>query len=270
MIGAAHSTARLSFGLALPALLWVCLAQQAGFAEQHPRVGATHPEQCRACHPRHWREWQDSFHARSLVSQGFLKGFRTFIEEEARVLDRQTAMICLDCHAPLLQQAEDARVVGIARQILDGRTGELAAFGVTCAACHRKDGAFAGPIEDPVPNPFHRSVHTAAQADAGACRDCHSWRAASVPCSLVFDSWAGSKAAAAGRSCQTCHMPPDRGPAAVGGPDRTIHSHRFPGGRSPSLLEEAIDLSLDGHFRDGELTVAVSLENLAGHHVPDG
>lgn len=274
MTGAAKTRARPLFGCLITAALCFCFA--VGPVSTEPvrpladDVLTSRTEDCRSCHPRQWREWRESFHARSLRTQGFVKNFKDYIEQMDHGWNRQNAMACFDCHAPLLKQAEDAVVVNVAQQILEGRTRDLEAFGVNCAACHRTDGAFAGPIENPVPNPFHESVHTKASEDARACQHCHTWRPPSIPCSLVFDSWTGSEAAAAGRSCQTCHMPAERAPAAIGGPERTVHAHRFGGGRSPELLKKAVALSLASHFESKQLRVVASLENLAGHHVPDG
>jgi hypothetical protein len=60
------------------------------------------------------------------------------------------------------------------------------------------------------------------------------------------------------------------GIAAAGGPQRKIHNHVFPGGRSAVMLQQAVALRLKAAFREEHLEVTATVRNLAPHRVPDG
>jgi hypothetical protein len=111
-------------------------------------------------------------------------------------------------------------------------------------------------------------MFSASYKDAGFCSSCHTW--SSIPCSDVYSDWKNSRAAKGGATCQACHMPERVGFAAAGGPQRTIHSHVFPGGRSAAMLQQAVKLAMKAAFRQDRLEVLVTVRNLTPHRVPDG
>ncbi|HEX2228621.1 MAG TPA: hypothetical protein VHM64_15910, partial [Candidatus Binatia bacterium] len=82
--------------------------------------------------------------------------------------------------------------------------------------------------------------------------------------------WKKSRAAKQGATCQACHMAEQAGTAATGAPQRRIHSHLFPGGRSAAMLQQAVRLGLKAAFREDRLEVVVMVRNLTPHRVPDG
>ena len=228
---------------------------------------------CAECHPDHYRDWTTSFHARSLTTEGFRKGFARFVasmEEQGR-RGRDVPMACFGCHAPLLKEASDQVVKEVATLVLAGPVEELEGLEVGCAACHRGEGGLLrGPIDDPVPNPFHGSASSRVFESAQACTGCHAWIPPAVPCSTVYADWERSRAASEGRTCQSCHMAERGDAAASGGPRRTTHAHTFPGGRSADLLRRSVELALDAAFVEDGLGVTVSIRNLAAHRIPDG
>jgi hypothetical protein len=65
-------------------------------------------------------------------------------------------------------------------------------------------------------------------------------------------------------------MPERSGVAAAGGPQRKLHGHLFPGGRSPAMLKKAATLRLKAAFREDRLEVIATVRNLVPHRVPDG
>jgi hypothetical protein len=190
------------------------------------------PESCTACHDRQVEAWRASSHAKAAATEGFLASLRRYGAPAPVVADR-----CLGCHVPAAEGPTE-----VAGRLLAGRP----AAGVTCVACHG-----GSPTAHPV-----RFLPGAAAAPAEACAGCHRWEPPAVACSTVYDGWRASPAAAAGVSCQQCHM-------ASG-------SHRFEGSRSPAMLRRAATVRMAADA-EGDLPIAVvEVRNLAGHRVPDG
>lgn len=229
--------------------------------------------QCSSCHPQHYREWQRSFHARSLTSDDFVRTFSQYLEsigEQARE-DPLSSMACLSCHAPLLKHARPEIVRQVGDSVLARETEKLAGFEVGCIACHvAENRVFSGPIEKPQDNPFHVSKFSPSHKEASFCADCHAWTSSKIFCSNVYTDWKISGAAKRGATCQSCHMAASSGSAAAGGPQRKIHDHAFPGGRSAAMLQKAVALGLKANFRKDRLDVTATIRNLTPHRVPDG
>lgn len=237
------------------------------------RNGPLPASQCGACHAQHFEEWSRSFHARSLTSDNFIRTFSQYLEslEKQAREDPQSSMACLTCHAPLLKNAEPQIVRQISNFIMAKETRKLDGFEVGCVACHL-DGSrvFSGPIGNPQENAFHASKYSRSYKEASFCAACHTWNLSTVPCSDVYSDWKTSRSAKRGATCQSCHMAEASGIAASGGPQRKIHSHVFPGGRSAAMLQKAVVLRLKGAFRKDRLEVTATVHNLTPHRVPDG
>lgn len=221
--------------LALAALLAVAPALRAA-VPAGPRPAAVpdprDPERCVACHEGQVEAWRASSHARAAATDGFLASLRRYGAPAAVVAGR-----CLGCHVPAARDP-----TAVAGRLLAGQP----APGVTCIACHGGD-----PTTHPV-----RLPAGAETAPAETCAGCHRWQPPAVACSTVYDGWRASPAAAAGVTCQACHMP--------GG------SHRFDGSRSPAMLRRAATVRVTAGA-DGSGPVAiVEVRNLAGHRLPDG
>lgn len=229
--------------------------------------------QCGSCHPQHYDQWRRSFHARSLTSNDFIRTFSQYLQsigEQARE-DPQSSMACLSCHAPLLKTAEPQVIRQLTASVMAKDTTRLDGFEVGCVACHL-DGSrlFSGPIRNPQDNPFHLSKFSPSYKEASFCADCHIWTSSKIPCSNVYTDWKTSRAAKQGATCQSCHMAETGENAATGGPQRKIHDHVFPGGRSAAMLQKAVVLGLKADFRKDRLEVTATIRNLTPHRVPDG
>jgi hypothetical protein len=244
-------------------------AEQAAGFHNSPLPAA----QCGSCHQQHYHQWRRSSHARSLTSGDFVRTFSQYLQsigEQARE-DRQSAMACLSCHAPLLKYAGPGIVGQVADSVLARETEKLAGFEVDCVACHvAANRVFAGPIEKPQENPFHLSKFSPSYKEASFCADCHTWTPSKIPCSNVYTDWKISRAAKHGTTCQSCHMAETSGSAAAGGPERKIHDHGFPGAGSAAMLQKAVVLGLKAAFRKNRLEVTATIRNLTPHRVPDG
>ncbi len=195
------------------------------------------PGTCGLCHPRQHAEWQDSLHARAL-GPGLLG--------QLAALHRAEAADCLRCHAPRAEQQDI---------ILAAPRASRGSGGVGCAGCHVRAHRRYGP------RPKAITPHGAVTAlplfrDSGFCAPCHQFppgvgELAGKPLENTHAEWAGSRHAAAGRTCQHCHMP--------GG------SHRFRGIHDPQTTRQALDLSVE-RSADGVRVRACNVG--AGHALP--
>ncbi len=169
------------------------------------------PRSCAQCHEEKYAEWRSSLHAKAL-SPGLVG--------QLIGADAQDPGSCLRCHAPLAEQGQafrDALDKGLGHD----RTAQgLAAAGNSCAGCHLRGNRRYGPPKADSqetgqgdPEAPHGGVYRSADfADSAFCKSCHqfppSWGAVNgKPLENTYNEWKASPQAAAGVSCQSCHMP---------------------------------------------------------------
>ncbi len=254
------------------------------------------PETCGSCHPTQYQQWRTSMHAYAMTDPVFIAMNDSGQVATAGKLDQ----FCVKCHTPL------GSLLGLTPPGF--KAEELPPVfrrGVSCEVCHNikkvnefrngevefapLEGRF-GPIEDPIPNSFHKSSYAAHFTNADLCGACHNVvNAVGVTVEATHEEFLRSPAKAEGRTCQDCHMPASRGPAAVGGPERTIHEHYFVGvdvalvdfpGRDvqrakvEELLRSAAALSVTApsEVQPGSvLPLSVEITSLTdGHRLPTG
>lgn len=196
---------------------------------------------CATCHAAQAAAWSTSRHASAMGPGVTGQG----LDPSA------TAAACGACHAPLAEQATDAA---------------LAAEGVSCAGCHVRAGTFTGPppAEGTIAaeTPTHAElVFRTEYADPAFCTSCHDFSAtAAAPSGKrlqeTTEEWRRTPAAAAGQTCQTCHMP--------GG------EHRWKGIHDADLVKTAftakVKFMTDGGLIVGKLTVQAT--DAVGHRLP--
>lgn len=248
---------------------------------------------CGACHTEIYEEWKLSTHAQAW------RGDAQFLAELEKSEKQGVAWLCMNCHTPLenqlprlvagLQDGRLDRPIFVDNPAFDPKLQEDA---ITCATCHVKDGVVLGPWGDT------EAPHPVAKAESllgpEVCTQCHQAQARFDALSLVcvFDTGAehaASPAAAAGKSCQSCHMPEVERPLWVGGGvPRKTRRHWFGGSLIPKQpgLTEAL-AALRAHYPPGlavmvdpapaqvapgaELSFEVAVENReAGHMLPTG
>lgn len=217
--------------------------------EAQPPVGLD-PTGCGGCHRRVHRDWQSSAHATSWTDPHF----------QASWAEQRLAW-CVHCHAPL---AEPGGPPG-AQLGENVDLGDAADQGVSCAACHLRDGEVL--TADP-PGWLARRAHAARQedglADGTLCAGCHdfefqrhtpaapmSW--SDTPAQDTADEWRSSWAAARDVGCSDCHQRRGR--------------HRFPGGHDAALLRDTIDVAMAWR---GDTLAATLTARGAAHAVPTG
>lgn len=175
---------------------------------------------------------------------------------------------CLTCHLPAQRQHATvwAHDGGAMDTLIEGPNpafdATLATEGVTCAACHVRDGHVVGAsAHSTAPHPGRQSPQLAG---AEACAGCHqmAWAGADKPLYDTVGEWQRSAWAEAGITCVDCHMRRDSdGPVT--------HDVRQPPERAISVL---VDLPADPVVRGGdEVPVRITLQNTgAGHAFPTG
>ena len=226
--------------------------------------------ECQNCHPNHYDEWSASQHAYAQMSP-------IFNSMQGEILKRTNGTLgdfCIRCHTPIGMQTGEPLFVSNLERSAPSREG------VTCAVCHRvrvaygkvsgrmalAEGMLGEPVSGPTgnagllaalsaPETFARrsdgdetlGIHTdviefstiSTSAFCGSCHDVTS--PAGVRLEEAFSEYRHSPAAAAGTTCQDCHMGREPGivsgyrkaPAAiVGGQPTRIRKrtdHRFVG-----------------------------------------
>lgn len=250
------------------------------------------PQSCATCHPMHVEEWQSSMHAYAMTDPIFFR-----LHDIGKERNPELGNYCFQCHSP------GGVLTG---EILDGVVPEVlsapARAGVSCEVCHtvsdarRGEGVHAlhldstmrGPIEDPVFTSAHKSVFSRSISKSQSCAACHDLNSVSgFLAERTNTEWDESPYQAMGVECQDCHMPSRIGVAALGGPEREVHSHRFIGLDVPltdfpdadkthelvaELMRNAISLSVEPVFRapnNHVLNVHI-VNDKTGHSVPSG
>lgn len=246
--------------------------------------------ECESCHSRVHAEWSKSFHARSIVnSVGSLRAFVNALENERKVpVDKTQMLKCLDCHAPIVNDASEKavqQIVGLIKTAADEKDeakkraarDRLSALSVNCTGCHTvkatadplnpgQAGVFYGVKEGKAPHPV--KVSPVMQSSV-FCSQCHAlWYAKDgeyLYCTTIFESHQNAYRGMGGtQSCQDCHM--------------KAKGHTFPGAHDQNLVKEGLGLEMQtigyrqlaGKAFVPQVVVTVDVENRAGHRIPDG
>lgn len=214
---------------------------------------------CNACHYEAHDAWSESPHATGSASPEFVEA-----------VARAGTPACTACHLPLAVQHADNVVYeeGDPERPHSKPNPDwdatLGTEGVTCAACHVRDGQIvAAAPNDRAPHPVAWSPELQS---SDLCASCHqlSWPGADLPLYDTYGEWERSPQARAGIQCQDCHM-------ASGADERLGHDHRSAAdpARAVSVLLDVdrVDLSRGG----SGLELALKLQNTgAGHAFPTG
>lgn len=245
---------------------------------------------CQTCHTKIHEEWSKSFHGRSIVqSLGSLRTYIDALEKERKVPTDKTQMLkCLDCHAPMVNNASEnvvQEIVGLVKTAVDDPSEakkkaareKLSKLSVNCLGCHSTKGT-GNPLSAPAVNVVYgskpanapHSVQPSAVMQSSVfCSQCHAlWYAKDgeyLYCTTIFESHQNAYRGMGGtQSCQDCHM-------KNGG-------HNFAGAHDQALVKEGLSLGLEtvgyrhltGSAYAPRALVTVDVGNNAGHRIPDG
>lgn len=241
-------------------------------------------KECGGCHQDIFEEWRTTMHSKAWTDPYFQTDWRF----------DGSPQVCKNCHIPLDRQQEH-RVTGFRdaakwHPILEPNPGfdaQLQHEGVTCAACHLREGRLAGPRGDAgAPHPVSRF------ADPNAvCVRCHvvgnnRWDTfyRFPPCGTVMEiehTRAGRTLPrsgetvvqdVAGLGCVQCHMPLVERRTATDGPLRTTRRHLWRGGHDPAMVRSALRAEItEAPVGDGAPRIELVVENIGtDHFLPTG
>jgi hypothetical protein len=233
-------------------------------------------ESCGTCHREIYEEWKSSIHA-SAYRDPF---FQAYWKKDRNV------WVCLNCHTPLENQQPTlikdiprGRVEKAVQEPNPRYDPEYQLEGVTCAACHVRDGVILGPFDDsvaPHPTQFDPYFRTAQ-----VCYRCHNVVSGPVqfyrvgPCGTYAEYEGKYFMQERGYICQSCHMPEVDRPVADGGPIRRGRRHLWRGGHDPDMIKRAVAIQVKADPptpKPGDrVRFTLTLINAgAGHKIPTG
>ncbi len=257
---------------------------------------------CAQCHEQIYKEWQDSWHAKAIVSS--LKGMRNFltvgvIQEWNGKVNKTEVLKCLDCHAPAVNFASEKLAKEIGSLIVSAfeekdkpagkrAKSQLAKLNVGCLSCHNikinsvAPGLRGVPKTNMVYGPTgaksdgHKTIRTDDLSRSAFCMQCHgiykSPDGESIQCNTLSGSYQNTYMNLGGaKTCQECHMK---------------KGHMFPGGHDLDTVKQGIGFNVEiAKYRHlpGKIkgvknpknwvpsaVINAFIENKTGHRVPDG
>lgn len=250
-------------------------------------------KECANCHQEFFDEWATTIHSQAWTDPYFQVDFEFDGSQQ----------ICLNCHIPLDRQQENL-VLGfrdkdkwdpilVPNQDFDPG---LQKEGVTCAACHLREGKIIGPFgSDSAPHPGEK-IKDSNQI----CVSCHvvggeRWDTffKFPPCGTVAEIQTTRDDRSAGESlvpesgssgeivvpdtpslgCVGCHMPLVKRPLVEDGEVRTVRRHLWRGGHDPEMVKSglAIDLQEETPPEPGKRRFALTITNVGtAHYLPTG
>lgn len=261
-------------------------------------LATLHAAECATCHREFHDEWRTTIHSQAWTDPYFQTDWRFDGSQQ----------ICRNCHTPLDRQQPD-RVLGFRDKdkwdpVLapnpDFDAG-LQHEGVTCAACHVRNGSIVGMLGT------GDAPHLVQQLDDPneVCVRCHvvegdRWDTffRFPPCGTVAEIQSSAGGAletavlgptgpdhtqggtgeirlpdTASLGCVQCHMPLVERPLVEGGPVRPVRQHLWRGGHDPEMVKSG----LQAEFREvagkspGPRVFALTLTNIgAAHYLPTG
>ena len=237
-------------------------------------------KECAACHQAFYKEWATTIHSQAWTDPYFQTDWQFEGSEQ----------ICKNCHIPLDRQQEHT-VLGFRDTekwdpILEPNPDfdpVLQHEGVTCAACHLRDGKILGPYgSNTAPHPVEKLANSNE-----VCARCHvvggeRWDTffRFPPCGTVAEieasrtispgakldarsapegrgpGMARVKTGQAGRTgeaviadtaslgCVECHMPLVERPLVADGKVRVTRRHLWRGGHDPEMVKRALKIEL--------------------------
>lgn len=231
---------------------------------------------CGTCHREIYEEWKTSIHAHAYKDPFF----QAYWKRDNNV------WVCLNCHTPLENQ-QPTLIQDIPRGRVDKAVqvsnpqydADYQAEGVTCAACHVRDGVILGPYDDsvaPHPTRFDPAFRTTK-----ICYRCHNVISGPFqfynggPCGTYQEYEGKYFMKERGLICQSCHMPEVTRPVADNGPIRSGRRHLWRGGHDPEMIKRAVAVQVGATPavpQPGQpLKLTLTLINAgAGHKIPTG
>ncbi len=264
-------------------------------------------KECQECHYQHYTEWNKSMHAYSIKDPIFFTGWNKAKHDFPQTGER----FCIQCHSPAaFVVGYDLTEYNSLQDLIENDVPDAVLDGVGCDICHTttslsqtihaQDNIAAnaefnlnpgesvkyGSIENPKPNPFHKSEYSPIFKRSELCLPCHDLTIRGVEAEITFTEWnrIPGLSMSGALSCQDCHMPQKA--------DGT-HDHSFVGvdidlsypiGQSPlhnavqQMLNSAATIKFgyygqelqDSIKNNDSLVVPISVTSLTAHGLPSG
>jgi len=240
-------------------------------------------KECGGCHADFYAEWRTTIHSQAWTDPYFQADW-TFDNSQH---------VCRNCHTPLDRQ-QPHTILGFRDKdkwdpVLEPNPAfdpELQHEGVTCAACHLREGKIVGVLGDTnAPHPV-KLLEDPNQI----CIRCHvvegdRWDMffRFPPCGTVAEIEATIQSpghtgevtvqSTSGLGCVACHMPAVERPLVAGGETRMVRQHLWRGGHDPQMVKRGLKVELNEITltRAGKRRFQLTLTNVgAAHYLPTG
>jgi len=250
---------------------------------QSPAIlGDLSAEGCAVCHQAFYDEWRTTIHSQAWTDPYFQTDWQFDGSQH----------ICRLCHTPLDRQQPHTVLAYRDKDKWDPLLEDNPAFdkklqheGVTCAACHYRDGKIVGVLGvTDAPHPVKK-----LDDPNQVCVRCHivegeRWDTffRFPPCGTVAEIESTLATNRTGEvtaikvselGCVQCHMPVVKRPLVDGGVVRNARQHLWRGGHDPQMVKKAltIEFSEDKQQIENKRVFSLSISNTgAAHYVPTG
>lgn len=252
-------------------------------------LGKLSAKECAACHQEFYDEWQTTIHSQAWTEPYFQTDWKFDNSQHS----------CRLCHTPLDRQ-QPQKVLGYRDTdkwdpILEDNPDfdpKLQHEGVTCAACHYREGKIVGVLGNTnAPHPVKK-----LDDPNQVCVRCHivegdRWDTffRFPPCGTVAeiknsrssrnkvrvkgDSGEHLVSDNASLGCVGCHMPLLKRALVKGGKVRETRQHLWRGGHDPKMVKNALTIKFDEQDSTNinKRQFSLTIENTgAAHYVPTG
>lgn len=239
-------------------------------------------KECANCHQDFYDEWRTTIHSQAWSDPYF--------QVDWKFEDSQ--QICRNCHTPLDSQ-QPKTIIGFSDSakrypILEDNPQfdkTLQHEGVTCNACHLRDGEITGVFGDTnAPHPVKK-----LDSPNEICVRCHvvegdRWDMFLhfPPCGTVAEIQSSLTTGNSGEQqvvdvaalgCVECHMPAIERQIVEGGETRLVRQHLWRGGHDPEMVKQALSVEFTENkvLNKDSRQFTLLIENIgAAHYLPTG
>jgi len=206
-------------------------------------VASLSADSCAGCHRSDHDDWKHSAHGQAWTDPLFQDSFKV-----------EPAVWCVNCHAPLAEQAYVSRkdqpaIVDLAVTQSD-TTISLRDEGINCAACHVRAGAVITARNDRLAesSKYHPVKYSSYLRSSQFCAGCHQFNfpyfdrenavhLGPAPMQNTYSEWRKSSMSLLGIDCQDCHGSPN--------------NHKVYGPHTPGWLESKVTMEARLDLADG-------------------
>ena len=229
-------------------------------------------EQCKACHPVIYEEFQTTQHANASVFDDEIHG-AVWRDHPQNI--KMSSYTCAKCHTPATDNYE--ALVAKGNGVVPDKNNTTQREGISCAYCHRiedieyheqsntniiskESKSYFGTLKSHIDSPFHKIRTDSKHFDNGnVCIGCHSHKKnkfGTNVCSTNIENELD------GSNCVSCHMPKVEGSVSVLRETEKHTFHGFPGTHTHrDMLSHYVDLKV---IREAE-GFKVIIENKSSH-----